>query len=91
MLTAEIDASEKRLKIVYRHSKYDPKEFLLEKDNSISFSEVHVFKVCGLLIIAATMPKYICRKREGEKLSYYSQGQLAQIERDLQKHKFKIP
>lgn len=48
------------------------------------------FKMCALLFIVASMLKYVCRKREGEKLSRYSQGQLAQKARDLQRHKYQI-
>jgi len=42
----------------------------------------------GLLFMVTSMPKDICRKREGDKLSHYSQGQLAQNARDLQRHKY---
>lgn len=71
------------------HSKYDHKEFdgVLEKENSISFSEFHVsvFKGERVAFHSCKMSQYPGKKGEGEKLSL--QTGIVQKSRDFQGHK----
>lgn len=87
MLTAEIDASEKRQYQLYVDLVNTVKRNFIACQERIiaSFFQSSMspyLKMCGLPFIAESMPKYICRKREGEELSHYIQPRTVSSKRE---------
>lgn len=75
--------------IVYRPSKYDHKEIggVLEKDNSISFSEFHVSVFKGERVAFHSLQACHRTQARKEKVKNSLQAGIVQKARDLRRHK----